>query len=187
MTPPRKGPNPLPHATAAPIKPLYLPRCRSVVTSLAIIWTKAVLRDGQSVKGGQIEEIRTKTRKKLEIVAKNTRTHIQPPPKPLIARKVNSMPAFCEKPLHRLPMARIPRAMSKICLRPKISLRRPLICSTSVRHYRNIVLGGARNICLRRREMAYQLHSSSSQHVTISHPRKGRTQRQTVPDNGHCR
>lgn len=43
MVPPSKGPSPLPKATARPMKPLYLPRCCSVVTSLAMIWTRAVL------------------------------------------------------------------------------------------------------------------------------------------------
>lgn len=46
MAPPISGPIPLPQATAAPIKPLYLPRCCNVVISLAIIITKAVLHYG---------------------------------------------------------------------------------------------------------------------------------------------
>lgn len=49
MTPPIRGPNPLPMATAKPMNPLYLPRCLRVVTSLAMIWTKAVLSPSQSV------------------------------------------------------------------------------------------------------------------------------------------
>jgi hypothetical protein len=44
MAPPMSGPMPLPQATAAPMKPLYLPRCWSVVTSLAVIMTRAVLQ-----------------------------------------------------------------------------------------------------------------------------------------------
>lgn len=44
MAPPINGPIPLPQATAAPMKPLYLPRCCRVVMSLAIIITNAVLR-----------------------------------------------------------------------------------------------------------------------------------------------
>lgn len=43
MAPPISGPIPLLQATAAPIKPLYLPRCCKVVISLANIITRAVL------------------------------------------------------------------------------------------------------------------------------------------------
>lgn len=41
--PPMRGPKPFPRATVAPIKPLYFPRCSSVVMSLEIIITRAFL------------------------------------------------------------------------------------------------------------------------------------------------